>query len=145
MEVILSILFIALVFVILPGIRVIKQYERGVVLTLGKYSRTLQPGLHVIIPYLESITKVDIRTITIDVPKQEIITRDNVTINVDAVVYLRVVDAKKAIFETTNYTYATSNFAQAALRDATGNFELDELLSKREEISNQIKEIVDLL
>ena len=83
------------------------------------------------------------RSTPIDVPKQEIITKDNVTAGVDAIVYFRVIDSPKAVLETTNYVYATSQFAQAALRDVTGNFELDDLLSKREEISQQIKEIVD--
>lgn len=87
--------------------------------------------------------KVDVRTTPIDVPKQEVITKDNVTVSVDAIVYFRVIDAAKAVLETTNYVYATSQFAQAALRDVTGNFELEDLLSKREEISGQIKEIVD--
>ena len=87
--------------------------------------------------------KVCVRTRPMDVPKQEVITRDNVTVNVDAVVYSRVIDARKAVLETTNYRYATATFAQTALRDVTGNFDLDELLSKRDEISTQIKEIVD--
>ena len=87
--------------------------------------------------------KVDVRTTPIDVPKQEVITKDNVTVSVDAIVYFRVINAAKAVLETTNYVYATSQFAQAALRDVTGNFELEDLLSKREEISGQIKEIVD--
>lgn len=133
---------VVLLFV-LPGIRIINQYERGVVLRLGKYSRTLEPGFRVIIPYIDKMTKVDVRTTPMDVPKQEVITRDNVTVNVDAVVYSRVIDARKAVLETTNYRYATATFAQTALRDVTGNFDLDELLSKRDEISTQIKEIVD--
>ena len=87
--------------------------------------------------------KVDVRSMPIDVPKQEIITKDNVTVGVDAVVYLRVIDSAKAMLETTNYVYATSQFAQAALRDVTGNVDLDDLLAKREEISQQIKTIVD--
>lgn len=142
MEAIFSLIILAL-FIVLPGVRIINQYERGIVLTLGRFSRILNPGLNIIIPYIQTITKVDVRTIPIDVPKQEVITKDNVTVNVDAVVYFRVINAEKAILETTNYTYATSNFAQAALRDVTGNFELDELLSKRDEISSQIKQIVD--
>jgi regulator of protease activity HflC (stomatin/prohibitin superfamily) len=112
-------------------------------LTLGKYTGTRQPGLRIVIPIIQSMIRVDIRSTPIDIPKQEVITRDNVTANVDAVVYFRVIDAPKAVLETTNYVYATSQFAQAALRDVTGNFELDELLSKREEISLKIKEIVD--
>lgn len=135
------ILLIALI--ILPSIKVIRQYERGVTFTLGKYSGIRTPGLRLIVPYLQTVTKVDIRTTPIDVPKQEVITKDNITVYVDAIVYFRVLDPAKAVLETTNYTYATTNFAQAALRDITGNFELDELLSKRDEISSQIREIVD--
>lgn len=130
--------------VILSGIRIINQYERGIILTLGRYSRTLSPGLKLMIPIVENMTKVDVRTTPMDVPKQEVITKDNVTVNVDAIVYFRVLDPKKAVLETTNYIYATSSFAQTALRDVTGNFDLDELLSKRDEISSKIKEIVDI-
>ena len=129
--------------IIIPGVRIINQYERGVVQRLGRFRKILNPGLHVIIPYIDTMRSVDVRTTPMDVPKQEVITKDNVTVNVDAVVYFRVIDAKKAVFETTNYAYATSTFAQTALRDVTGNFDLDELLSKRNEISRQIKEIVD--
>ncbi len=138
------IVLLILFFVILPGIRVVNQYERGIVLRLGKYSRTLNPGLRVIIPYLDKMTKVDVRTTPMDIPKQEVITRDNVTVNVDAIVYFKVLNAEKAVLETTNYTYATSTFAQTALRDVTGNFDLDEILSKRDEISEKIREIVDV-
>ncbi len=140
---ILLFLLIILLLVIIPGIRIINQYERGVVLRLGKYSRTLDPGFRVIIPYLDKMVKVDVRTTPMDIPKQEVITKDNVTVNVDAVVYARVIDASKAVLETTSYKYATSTFAQTALRDVTGNFDLDELLSERDRISTQIREIVD--
>jgi len=129
--------------IIIPGVRIINQYERGVVQRLGRFRKILDPGLHVIIPYIDTMRSVDVRTTPMDIPKQEVITKDNVTVNVDAVVYFRVIDAKKAVFETTDYAYATSTFAQTALRDVTGNFDLDELLSKRDEISSQIKEIVD--
>lgn len=136
------ILVIVVIF-ILSGIKIINQYERGVILTLGKYTGIIQPGLRIVIPIIQRLIKVDIRSTPIDVPKQEIITKDNVTVGVDAVVYLRVIEASRAVLETTNYVYATSQFAQAALRDVTGNADLDELLSKREEISQKIKEIVD--
>ncbi len=132
-----------ILLIIIPGVRIINQYERGVVLRLGKFSRMLTPGFRVIIPYIDHMTKVDVRTTPMDIPKQEVITRDNVTVNVDAIVYFRVIDAPKAVLETTNYAYATSTFAQTALRDVTGNFDLDEILSKRDEISAQIREIVD--
>lgn len=139
----LIILLAIILLIVIPGVRIINQYERGVVLRLGKFSRMLKPGFHVILPYLDHMTKVDVRTTPMDIPKQEVITRDNVTVNVDAIVYFRVIDAAKAVLETTNYAYATSTFAQTALRDVTGNFDLDEILSKRDEISAQIREIVD--
>ncbi len=136
-------LIILVIFIVAPGIRIINQYERGVVLTLGKFSGVKGPGLRLLIPYVQTMRRVDVRTTPIDVAKQEVITKDNVTVGVDAIVYFRVIDSSRAVLETTNYVYATSQFAQAALRDVTGNFELDDLLSKREEISQKIKEIVD--
>lgn len=136
-------IIIVVALFILSGLKVINQYQRGVVLTLGKFTGIRQPGLRVVIPIFQKMVRVDVRSTPIDVPKQEVITRDNVTAGVDAVVYFRVLDPAKAVLETTNYVYATSQFAQAALRDVTGNFELDELLSKRQEISDKIKEIVD--
>ena len=142
MEVVIFLVIIIAIFV-LSGIKVVNQYERGVVLTLGRFSGIRNPGLRVVVPIFQRLIRVDIRSTPIDVPKQEVITKDNVTVGVDAVVYFRVIDAPKAVLETTNYIYATSQFAQAALRDVTGNVDLDDLLSKREEISQQIKEIVD--
>ncbi len=141
--VLFSFVILIILFIILPGIRVVNQYERGIVLRLGKYNRTIDPGLRLIVPYIDKLTKVDVRTTPMDIPKQEVITRDNVTVNVDAVVYFKVLNAEKAVLETTNYSYATSTFAQTALRDVTGNFDLDEILSKRDEISVKIREIVD--
>lgn len=137
-------LAIIVVIIILSGIKIIDQYERGIVLTLGRYTGMRGPGLRIVIPVIQRLVKVDIRTNTIDIPKQEVITKDNVTVNVDAVVYFRVKDAEKAVLEVTNYIYASSQFAQAALRDVTGNVELDALLGKRDEVSTQIKEIVDV-
>lgn len=136
-------LLLVVLALIVSSIRIVNQYERGVVLTLGRYTGTREPGLRLVLPIIQAMTKVDIRSTPIDVPKQEVITRDNVTVGVDAVVYLRVVNSSKAILETTNYVYATSQFAQAALRDVAGNADLDDLLSKREQISEQIKIIVD--
>lgn len=135
--------FIFVAIFLLGGIKVVNQYERGVVLTFGKYSGIRGPGLRYVLPVIQKMIRVDVRSTPIDVPKQEVITKDNVTVGVDAVVYFRVIDAQKAILETTNYIYATSQFAQAALRDVTGNVDLDDLLAKREEISQQIKIIVD--
>ena len=136
-------LLLVVIIVILSGIKIVNQYERGVVLTLGKFTGIRNPGLRIVIPVVQRMITVDVRSTPIDVAKQEIITKDNVTAGIDAVVYLRVVDPAKAVLETTNYVYATSQFAQAALRDVTGNLELDELLGKREQISEEIKIIVD--
>ena len=135
--------FIFLVIFLFGGIKIVNQYERGIVLTLGKYSGTRQPGLRYVFPVIQKMMRVDVRSTPIDVPKQEVITKDNVTVGVDAVVYFRVIDAPKAVLETTNYVYATSQFAQAALRDVAGNADMDELLSNRDVISQKIKEIVD--
>lgn len=143
MDGLIIILLIVAVVVILASIKVVNQYERGVVLTLGKFTGIREPGLRIVVPIIQKITKVDVRSTPIDVSKQEVITKDNVTLHVDAVVYLRVKDAAKAVLETTNYIYATSQFAQAALRDVTGNADLDYLLGRRDEISQQIKTIVD--
>ncbi len=143
MDGLLVFLIIVVIGFIVAGIKIVNQYERGVVLTLGRFSGTRNPGLRVVVPIFQRLIRVDVRSTPIDVPKQEVITKDNVTVGVDAVVYFRVIDSPKAVLETTNYIYATSQFAQAALRDVTGNVDLDDLLSKREEISQQIKEIVD--
>lgn len=139
----LIVLIVVVVIFILSGIKIINQYQRGVVLTLGKFTGMRNPGLRVIVPIFQQLITVDVRTNTIDIPKQEVITQDNVTVNVDAVVYFNVVDPSKAVLSVANYVYATSQFAQAALRDVSGNVDLDSLLSKREEVSRQIKEIVD--
>jgi len=143
MTILFTYLAIAFVIFILSGLKIVNQYERGVILTLGKFTGMREPGLNVVVPIFQRMLRVDIRTNTIDIPKQEVITKDNVTVNVDAVVYFKVVDARKATMEVSNFIYASSQFAQAALRDVTGNVELDALLGKRDEVSSQIKEIVD--
>lgn len=142
MDAMVSILLVAAI-ILITGIRIINQYERGVVLTLGRFTGIMQPGLRIVIPGIQQIIKIDVRSTPVDVPSQEVITKDNVTIKVDAVVYFRVIDAQKAVLETNNYVYATSQFSQAALRDVVGNVDLDSLLSKREQISQDIKKIVD--
>ena len=142
MELLLVVIIVIGIF-ILSGLKVIKQYERGVVLTLGKFTGIRAPGLRIVIPVIQQLTRVDVRSTPIDVSKQEVITRDNVTVSVDAVVYLRAVKPDRAVLEITNYIYGTSQFAQAALRDVIGNADLDDVLTKRDEMSAQIKEIVD--
>jgi regulator of protease activity HflC (stomatin/prohibitin superfamily) len=139
----LVIILIVFVLWLLSSLKVINQYQRAIVLTLGKYTGMRQPGWRIVWAGFQRAIVVDVRSTPVDIPKQEVITKDNVTVGVDAVVYLRAVDPAKAVLETTNYIYATTQFAQAALRDVTGNVELDDLLAKRDEISQQIKEIVD--
>lgn len=134
--------FLAFFFVI-SGLRVINQYERGVVLTLGKYTSTRTPGLTWIFPGIQKMIKVDLRVTTVDIPQQEVITKDNVPAGINAVVYFRVENAENAILNIQDYTLAVSQYAQAALRDMIGGIELDALLSEREKISEGIKAIVD--
>lgn len=139
---VVNLIMIALVLLII-GLRVIDQYEKALVLTLGKFTSIRKPGLNWIFPGVQRLIKVDLRIATVDIPKQEVITKDNVTINVDAVVYFKVASAEKAILEVQNYRRATAQYAQAALRDVVGKVELDTLLSERDRISSEIKTIVD--
>lgn len=136
-------LVLILIFLIASGIRIVNQYEKGVILTLGKYTSTRNPGLNIIIPIVQQMHKVDMRLATVDIPRQEVITKDNVTVSVDAVVYFRVRNAETAILDVQNFRLATSQYAQASLRDVVGQVDLDTLLSQRDSISKQIKKIVD--
>lgn len=137
-------IFAGLVLVVLlVGLRVIDQYERGIVLTLGQYSGTRAPGLTWILVGIQRMIKVDMRITTVDIPSQEVITKDNVPVGINAVVYFQVESAEKAILNIKDYTLAVAQYAQAALRDVIGGIELDPLLSEREKISDAIKEIVD--
>lgn len=130
------------VLFILFGLRVINQYDRGVVLTLGKYTSTRQPGLTWLLIGFQKMTKIDMRITTTDIPQQEVITKDNVPVGINAVVYFQVQSAENAILNIKDYTLAVSQYAQAALRDVIGGIELDSLLSEREEIAEAIQKIV---
>lgn len=138
-------LFIAgiIVLYILAGIRQVNQYERGVVLTLGKFSGLRDPGLTIVFPVLQAMTKVDIRMKAEDVPDQNAITKDNVSVRVNAVIYYKVVDAGRAILEVENFRYAMSQYAQTTMRNIVGEVMLDELLSKREALADKIRETVE--
>ena len=129
--------------VIISSIRQVNEYERGILFTCGKYSRVLDPGWHVIFPIFQSFSKVDIRTKVIDVPEQEVITKDNVSVRINAVIYFSVFDAGKAILAVENFIYAVSQLAQTTMRNAVGAVSLDELLGAREKISNEICGIID--
>lgn len=135
--------FTLLIVLIIVGLRIIDQYERGVVLTLGRYTGTRSPGLTWICPVIQRIIKIDLRITTIDIPQQEVITKDNVPVGINAVVYFQVESAENAILNIKDFTIAVSQYAQAALRDVIGQVELDALLSERERIAQQIKSIVD--
>ncbi len=128
---------------IIGGLRVIDQYERAIVLTLGKFTSMRSAGLTWIFPGIQKMTKVDMRIATVDIPQQEVITKDNVPLNINAVVYYQIEDAQKAILNIQNYPVAVADFSQVALCDVVGGFELDNVLSEREQIAGKIKEIVD--
>ncbi|MGC9310154.1 MAG: slipin family protein [Candidatus Aenigmatarchaeota archaeon] len=138
-----TILVLFLLVVFLVGIRIINQYERGVKFRLGKYVGTLEPGFRWIIPIIERIEKIDIRVITTDIPAQEVMTADNVPTRVNGVVFFKVLAAEKAVLEVEKYKYAISQLAQSALRDMCGKSDLDEILAKREEIGQKIRDLVD--
>jgi regulator of protease activity HflC (stomatin/prohibitin superfamily) len=135
---------IILVALILPqAARILREYERGVIFRLGKLSGTKGPGLILLIPIVDRMVRMDLRVVTIDVARQEIMTRDNVPVAVDAVVYFRVVDPEAAVIRVENYLKATSLIAQTTLRSVLGQSELDELLSQREKINLTLQEIID--
>ena len=134
---------IALIVLLISGLRVVDQYERSVVLTLGKHTSTRKPGLTWIFPGVQRMIKVDLRILTVDVPRQEVITKDNVTVHVDAVVYYQVKSADKATLDIQDFRKATLTYAQATMRDVVGEVDLDTLLTERDQLSKDIKEIVD--
>ena len=142
MDFVMSII-VFLLIVAVASARVINEYERGVVLTLGKFSRILLPGLNFVLPGFQTMYKVDIRTKTIDVPNQDVITKDNIPVQINAVVYFRVTDASKATLEVENFQYAVLQLAQTTMRNAVGEQSLDDLLQKRESIAENIKQILD--
>jgi len=132
-----------ILFIILISIRQVNQYEKGVKFMLGKYIGNKEPGWRLVFPVIQSMTKVDIRVKAVDVPDQDAITKDNVTVNVNAVLYYKVVVADKAILEVEHFYYAVSQLAQTTMRDVVGEVSLDDLLSKRDQISDRIQTIVD--
>lgn len=142
--IVIAAFLIILLFVVLPAsLKVVAQYERGVVLRLGRFIGLRDPGLRVIIPFIDRMWKVDTRIVTMDVPAQEVITRDNVTIKVDAVVYLRVINADDSVLKVADYIKATSLISQTTLRSVLGQHELDEILGQRDKLNSMLQGIVD--
>lgn len=134
---------VVVAIVIFSSIKQINQYERGIKFTLGKFSKIMEPGWRLVIPIFQSFKKVDIRTKAVDVPEQEAITKDNVSVRINAVIYYKVFDASKSVLEVENFFYAVSQLAQTTMRNVVGSVSLDELLSERDKLSTEICNIID--
>ena len=143
MEIFTGIVIVAVLAILASAFRVLREYERGVVFLLGRYQRVKGPGLIIIIPLLQQMVRVDLRTIVMDVPTQDLITRDNVSVQVNAVLYFRVIDPDHAVLNVENYMEAIGQLAQTTLRSVLGQHELDELLAERERLNNNIQTILD--
>ncbi len=140
----LGVVIVVLLILVATSIRVLREYERGVVFMLGRFWKVKGPGLVLLIPVVQQMVRVDLRTVVLDVPPQDVITRDNVSVKVNAVVYLRVVDPEKAIIQVVRYLDATSQLAQTTLRSVLGKHELDELLAEREKLNLDIQRVLDV-
>jgi len=134
-----------IVIILSASIKVVREYERGIIFRLGRFIGAKGPGLFFLIPIVDRFVKVDLRTVVVDIPRQKVVTKDNVSVDVDAAVYYRVIDPAKAILQVENYAQATNLLAQTTLRDVLGQVELDELLTRREELGKKISSIVDEL
>ncbi len=146
MELMFSVpLGIAVVFLVLMGasIRILREYERGVIFMLGRFQRVKGPGLIIVVPLIQQMVRVGLRTNVLDVPEQDVISKDNVSVKVNAVVYYRVIDPQRAIIEVEDYQFATSQLAQTTLRSVLGQHELDEMLAERESLNSDIQRILD--
>jgi regulator of protease activity HflC (stomatin/prohibitin superfamily) len=139
-----STLVIILIAVLFSAFRILREYERGVIFLLGRYQTVKGPGLIIIIPGIQKMVRVDLRTVVMDVPSQDVISRDNVSVKVNAVVYFRVVDPQKSIIQVENFLAATSQFAQTTLRSVLGKHELDEMLAEREKLNLDIQKVLDM-
>src|SRR3970040_504234 len=136
-------IFLLVVILIVASLRILREYERGVVFLLGRFWRVKGPGLIVVVPGIQQMVRVDLRTVVMDVPAQDVITRDNVSVKVNAVIYFRVLDAQKAIIQVANFLEATSQLSQTTLRAVLGKHELDELLAERDKLNLDIQKIID--
>ena len=137
------IIILVIVLLLLSSIKQFDEYERGIKFTTGKFSKIMNPGWNIVLPFIQSYKKIDIRTKAVDVPEQDAITKDNVSVRINAVIYYKIFDASKAILEVENFFYAVSQLAQTTMRNAVGEVSLDELLSEREMISDKICQIID--
>jgi regulator of protease activity HflC (stomatin/prohibitin superfamily) len=140
---VVAILLVLLVFLLSAGIRILREYERGVIFRLGRLIALKGPGLILLIPIVDQMVRVDLRTVTLNVPPQEVITKDNVTVRVNAVAYFRVIDPDKAVTDVENFLVATTQIAQTTLRSVLGKAELDSLLAERERLNAELQQIID--
>ena len=140
---VVAILLVLFVFLLSAGIRILREYERGVIFRLGRLIALKGPGLIILIPIVDQMVRVDLRTVTLNVPPQEIITKDNVTVRVNAVAYFRVIDPDKAVTDVENFLVATTQIAQTTLRSVLGKAELDSLLAERERLNAELQQIID--
>ncbi|MAG78478.1 hypothetical protein CL616_03890 [archaeon] len=136
-------LIILIIFFLILALKVIKEYERGILFTFGKFTKEMKPGLKLIIPIVQTFQRVDLRVKAVDVPDQEAMTKDNISTKINAVIYYKVTESKRAIIEVEHYMYAISQLAQTTMRNVVGEVELDELLANRDKVSGKIKDIVD--
>lgn len=136
-------LIIIVGFLLMSSIRQVNQYERGIMFLFGRYTSTKDPGWRIVLPIIQSMTKVDIRTKTVDVPEQEAITKDNIPVGINAVIYYKIIKAERAILDVENFYYAIMQLAQVTMRNMVGQYTLDEILKNREEVSTKIQDIVD--
>ena len=137
------VLVVAIIAILMSGVKIIQPYEQGVYMRLGKFIRILNQGLNFVSPLINVVVKIDLRTQVLDVPRQEVITKDNSPVNVDAIVYIKVTDPRNAFFQIVDYRFGTMNLAQTTLRSIVGEMELDEILSNREKINTQLRDILD--
>ena len=138
-----SVIFAVVIFILLSSFRILREYERGVVFLLGRFWKVKGPGLIIVVPAIQTMVRVDLRTIVMDVPPQDVISRDNVSVKVNAVVYFRVIDPQRAIIQVEDFYAATSQLAQTTLRSVLGKHELDEMLAERDKLNADIQKILD--
>ncbi|MDO9597666.1 MAG: SPFH domain-containing protein, partial [Azoarcus sp.] len=136
-------LLLLLIFLVVASIKILREYERGVIFLLGRFWKVKGPGLVIVVPGIQQMVKVDLRVVTMDVPPQDVISRDNVSVKVNAIVFFRVVDPEKAIIQVENFLVATSQLAQTTLRAVLGKHELDEMLAERERLNLDVQQILD--
>lgn len=140
---VLTSVLVVIILILASAIRILREYERGVIFRLGRLVGAKGPGLIILIPFIDKMVKTSLRTVVMDVPPQDVITKDNVSVQVNAVIYFRIINPEKAVVEVENYLFATSQLAQTTLRSIAGQIELDDLLSEREKINHELQKIID--